>query len=39
MANLRSFFTTYSPLFALGAAILGLYSMAVCIGCGLNFHA
>jgi hypothetical protein len=38
MIELRSFLRTYSPLFALGAAILGLFVMAVCIGFGINPH-
>jgi hypothetical protein len=38
MASFRSFISTYSPLFILGAAILGLYVMAICIGFGLNVH-
>jgi uncharacterized membrane protein len=38
MMKLRSFLHTYSPLFALTAAIAGLYAMAVCIGFGLNLH-
>jgi hypothetical protein len=38
MASLRSFIFTYSPLFTLGVAILGLYAMAICIGFGLNVH-
>jgi hypothetical protein len=38
MASLRSFISTYSPLITLGAAILGLYVMAICIGFGLNPH-
>jgi hypothetical protein len=36
MAPLRSFFTNNSPMFAVCAAILGLYAMALCIGCGLS---
>jgi hypothetical protein len=36
MPELRSFLTNYSPMFALGAAIIGLYAMAICIGCGLT---
>jgi hypothetical protein len=36
MPKLRSFLTNYSPLFALGAAIFGIYAMAICIGCGLS---
>jgi hypothetical protein len=36
MTNLRSFLSNYSPMFALGAAIIGLYAMAICIGCGLT---
>ena len=36
MPKLRLFVSNYSPLFALSAAIVGLYAMAVAIGCGLN---
>jgi hypothetical protein len=36
MPNLRSFISSYSPLFAVVAAILGLYAMAIAIGCGLS---
>jgi hypothetical protein len=35
MAKLRIFVNTYSPMFAILAAILGIYAMAICIGCGL----
>ncbi len=35
MTNLRSFFSTYSPILALTAVILSLYAMAACIGFGL----
>jgi hypothetical protein len=35
MTNLRSFLSTYSPILALGAVILSLYAMAMCIGFGL----
>lgn len=35
MTNLRSFFSTYSPILALSAVILSLYAMAMCIGFGL----
>jgi hypothetical protein len=38
MTKFRSFLNTYSPLFALSAAIAGLYAMAVCIGFSLNIH-
>jgi ABC-type multidrug transport system permease subunit len=36
MAKLHSFVSTYSPILAVGAAIIGLYAMAICIGCGLS---
>ncbi len=39
MTNLRKFLSNNSPLFALGAAILGLSAMALCIGAGLYVHA
>ncbi len=35
MTNLRTFLSTYSPMLALGAVILGLYACAMCIGLGL----
>jgi hypothetical protein len=35
MANLRSFISTYSPMFAVFGAIVALYAMAIAIGCGL----
>ena len=35
MANFRMFFRTYSPMFAILAAIIGIYAMAICIGCGI----
>jgi hypothetical protein len=35
MATLRTFVNTYSPMFAILAAIIGIYAMAICIGCGL----
>jgi len=38
MAKLRSFVFTYSPVFALVGVILGLYVMAICIGCGLGHN-
>jgi hypothetical protein len=38
MTKLRAFLHTYSPLFALTAAIAGLYTMAICIGAGLSLH-
>jgi hypothetical protein len=38
MMKLRAFLHTYSPLFALTAAIVGLYTMAICIGFGINVH-
>jgi hypothetical protein len=37
--KLRAFLYSYSPLFALGAAIVGLYTMAAFIGVGLCIHA
>jgi hypothetical protein len=36
MANLRTFLSNYSPMFALGAAIIGLYAMAISIGVALT---
>jgi ABC-type multidrug transport system permease subunit len=36
MVKMRSFVSNYSPMFALFAAIVGLYTMAVCIGCGIG---
>jgi hypothetical protein len=36
MASLRSFISTYSPMFAVSAAIVALYAMAIAIGCGLG---
>jgi hypothetical protein len=36
MVNLRSFLTYNTPVFAVCAAILGLYAMALCIGCGIS---
>jgi hypothetical protein len=38
MTKLRAFLHIYSPLFALTAAITGLYAMAVCIGFCLSVH-
>lgn len=38
MKSFRRFSSNYSPLFALGAVILGLYVMAACIGLSLNLH-
>ena len=38
MTKLRTFVFTYSPVFALVAVIIGLYAMAICIGCGLSLH-
>ena len=35
MTNLRTFLSTYSPMLALGAVILSLYAIAMCIGLGL----
>jgi hypothetical protein len=35
MAKLHTFVNTYSPMFAILAAIIGIYAMAICIGCGL----
>jgi hypothetical protein len=39
MTNLRSFFSNYSPMFAVFAAIIGLYAMAICIGTGISLGA
>jgi hypothetical protein len=39
MAKFRSFLSTYSPMFALGFVILGLYAMAICIGIGISLPA
>lgn len=39
MAKLRTFLSNNSAYFALGAAILGLYVMTACIGCGLGLPA
>jgi hypothetical protein len=36
MANLRFFLSTYGPMFAVFAAIVALYAMAIAIGCGLG---
>ncbi len=36
MTKLRSFVSNYSPMFAVTAAIIGLYAMAICIGVGLS---
>ena len=36
MANFRNFVSNYSPIFAMVAAIIGIYAMAICIGCGLS---
>jgi ABC-type multidrug transport system permease subunit len=36
MNKFRVFVTTYSPMFALFAAIIGIYAMAIVIGCGLS---
>jgi hypothetical protein len=36
MTALRNFTFTYSPLFALGTTILGLYVMAIAIGFSLG---
>ena len=38
MKSFRRFLSTYSPMFALGAVIVGLYVMAACIGLSLNIH-
>jgi hypothetical protein len=38
MAKLRSFINTYSPMFAVFAAIVALYAMAIAIGCGLGHN-
>jgi hypothetical protein len=39
MANLRNFVSNNSPIFAMVAAIIGIYAMAICIGCGLSLPA
>jgi len=39
MIKFRSFVSNYSPILALSAAIVGLYAMAICIGCGLGHTA
>jgi hypothetical protein len=39
MTNLRSFLNNYSPMFAVFAAIIGLYTMAICIGTGISLPA
>lgn len=36
MTSLRRLIHSYGPLFALGTAILGLFTMAACIGMSLN---
>jgi hypothetical protein len=36
MAKFRFFISTYSPMFAVSAAIIALYVMAIAIGCGLG---
>ena len=36
MTKLRTFISNNSTFFALGAAILGLCVMTICIGCGLS---
>jgi hypothetical protein len=33
MTKINAFLGTYSPILALTAAILGLYAMAIAIGC------
>jgi hypothetical protein len=33
MANFRNFVGNYSPMIAV---IIGIYAMAICIGCGLS---
>jgi hypothetical protein len=38
MKSFRRFISNYSPIFALGAVIAGLYVMAACIGLSLNVH-
>lgn len=35
MAKFSNFVSNYSPMFATIAAIVGIYAMAICIGCGL----
>jgi hypothetical protein len=39
MTNLRNFASNNSPMFAMLAAIIGIYMMAICIGCGLSLPA
>ncbi len=39
MFNFRTFLSNNSPIFALGAAILGLVVMTVCIGVGISLPA
>jgi ABC-type multidrug transport system permease subunit len=36
MTQFRSFVSNYSSIFALSAAIAGLYAMAIAIGCGIG---
>jgi hypothetical protein len=38
MVKLRFFLSNYSPMFALGAVIVGLYVVAICIGVGLSLR-
>lgn len=39
MVNRRSFLFVYSPLFALGLAIAGIFAMATYIGLGLRVQS
>jgi hypothetical protein len=36
LADFRNFVSNYSPMFAMIAAIIGIYAMAISIGCGLS---
>jgi hypothetical protein len=36
VADFRNFVSNYSPMFAMIAAIAGLYAMAIAIDCGLS---
>jgi len=36
MTNFRNFVSNYNPMFAMIAVVLGMYAMAICIGCGLS---
>lgn len=39
MFSTRNFLSNYSPLIAMGTAILGMFVMATCIGLSVNFTA